>query len=54
MDYKVNTFTNDFSIRKLVESSVYLNKFVESVLFESPNPALLLYFAQTTNFKALD
>lgn len=49
IEYKKKHF-RDLSIKNLVEKSVYLNKFMEGVLFESPNPALLLYFAQNKRF----
>ena len=50
IEHKKKMF-RDLSIKYLIEKSMYLNKFMESVLFESPNPALLLYFAQTLRFE---
>ena len=50
IEHKKKLF-RDLSIKYLIEKSMYLNKFMESVLFESPNPALLLYFAQTSRFE---
>ena len=52
IEHKRTTFRN-LSITYLVEKSVYLNKFVESILYESATPALLLYFAQTPRFVAV-
>jgi hypothetical protein len=49
IEYKKKHY-RDLSIKSLVERSVYLNKFMESVLFESPNCSLLLYFAQSKRF----
>ena len=52
IEHKKTTFRN-LSITYLVEKSVYLNKFVESILYESATPALLLYFAHSSRFVAV-
>jgi len=34
------------NVRYLIEKSIYLGRFMEAVLLESPNPGLILYFVQ--------
>ena len=52
IEYKKKLF-RDLSVLYLVRKAMHLNKFMESVMFESPNPALLLHFAQSSQFVAL-
>jgi hypothetical protein len=42
----------NLSVTYLMEKSMRLGTFMENVMFESPNPALLMYFAQSDNFSA--
>lgn len=52
IEYKKKLF-RDLSVLYLGRKAMLLNKFMESVMFESPNPALLLHFAQSSHFVAL-
>ena len=52
LEYKKKLF-RDLSVQYLVQKAMYLNRLMQSVLFESPTPALLLQFVQSARFVAL-
>ena len=49
---RTKQFFRNLSVVYLIEKSILIGKFMESILFECPNPALLLCFSKTKKFVA--